>query len=123
MLVGTLVFLGMVAAGFSYVIALVGDYAAGIVFSYFMNKTFTFRVKVQSDVKPLLMTALTYIATFSLNVLLLSVAIEIYQFNIVYAQVVIMLLLAIMNYLMFKFLIFRIFASGKGRDETSVQEG
>ncbi|MES2626703.1 MAG: GtrA family protein [Pseudomonadota bacterium] len=123
LLVGTAVFLGMVAAGFGYVPALVGDYAAGIVFSYFMNKKFTFRVKVKNDVVPLLVTVLTYVVTFSLNVLLLSVAVEIYTFNVVYAQVVIMLLLAIMNFLLLKFLVFGVFDSRKGRDKTSVQEG
>lgn len=123
LLVGTAVFLGMVAAGFGYVPALVGDYAAGIIFSYFMNKKFTFRVKVKSDVLPLLVTVLAYLVTFLLNVLLLSIAVEHYQFNVVYAQVVIMLVLAIMNFLLLKFLVFGIFASRKGREKTSVQEG
>ena len=123
LVVGTAIFLGMVAAGFGYVPALVGDYAAGIIFSYFMNKKFTFRVKVKSDVVPLLVTVLAYVVTFLLNVLLLSIAVETYQFNVVYAQVVIMLLLAIMNFLLLKFLIFGIFASRKGPDETSIQEG
>ena len=122
-MVGTAVFLGMVAAGFGYVPALVGDYAAGIIFSYFMNKKFTFRAKVKSDALPLLVTVLTYVVTFLLNVLLLSIAVETYQFNVVYAQVVIMLFLAIMNFLMFKFLIFGVFGFRKGRDETPVQEG
>src|SRR5690606_22283590 len=53
LVVGTLVFLGLVALGFGYTLALVGDYAAGILFSYYMNKTFTFRAQVASDVKPL----------------------------------------------------------------------
>jgi putative flippase GtrA len=88
-----------------------------------MNKQFTFRVKVKSDVVPLLVTVLAYLVTFLLNVLLLSVAIETWQFNIVYAQVAIMLLLAVMNYLMFKFLIFGVLASRKDCDEPSGQEG
>jgi putative flippase GtrA len=123
LLIGTAVFASMVAAGFGYVPALVGDYAAGIIFSYFMNKKFTFRVKVKSDVAPFLVTALTYCATFLLNVLLLSIAVETYGFNVLYAQVVIMLLLAVMNFLAFKFVIFKIFAYRRGGDETIVQEG
>jgi putative flippase GtrA len=113
LLVGTAVFLVMVATGTGYVSALVGDYAAGIVFSYFMNKVFTFRVKVASDAKPLLATVLAYLLTFMLNVLLLSIAVETYGFNIVHAQLVIMLLLAVINFLMFKFIIFGIFALRK----------
>ena len=113
LVVGTVVFLALVAAGVGYVPALVGDYAAGILFSYFMNKEFTFRVKVESDVKPLSLTVLGYAATFALNVLLLAAAVEIYRLDVVWSQIVIMLFLAVMNYLMFKFLIFGFFALGK----------
>lgn len=123
LLIGTAVFLGMVAAGFAYVPALVGDYASGIAFSYVMNKKFTFRVKVQSDALPLLVTVLSYLATFLLNVLLLALAVERWQFNVVYAQLVIMLALAVINYLLFKFVIFGVFASRTGGTATSGQEG
>ena len=123
LLVGTAVFLGMLAVGFTYVPALVGDYAAGIIFSYFVNKKFTFRVTVKSDALPLLVTALSYVVTFLLNVLLLSIAVDHYQFNVVYAQVVIMLLLAILNFVLLKFLVFGVFALRKHRAKTPVQEG
>jgi putative flippase GtrA len=123
LIVGTAVFLGMIATGFGYVTALIGDYAAGILFSYFMNKKFTFRVQVKSDVLPLLATVLGYLVTFLLNVLLLSLAVETYGRDIVYSQIIIMLVLAIMNFLMFKFLVFGLFAFRKKHDETSVQEG
>lgn len=119
LVVGTAVFLGMVAVGTGYVPALVGDYAAGIVFSYFMNKVFTFRVRVASDARPLLLTALGYIGTFVLNVLLLSVAVETWHFNVVYAQLVIMLLLAVLNFLLFKFLVFGSLALRGNRDASA----
>src|SRR5690606_18147256 len=85
LLIGTAVFLGMVAAGFTYVPALVGDYAVGIAFSYFMNKKFTFQVKLQSDVLPLFVTIVSYLVSFALNVLLLAFAVERLQFHVVYA--------------------------------------
>lgn len=122
LIVGTAVFLAMIGMGFGYVPALIGDYAAGILFSYFMNKKFTFRVKVENDIVPLFVTVLSYLVTFLLNVWLLALAVDTYQFNIVYAQVVIMLMLAVINFLMLKFLVFGFFASRKRR-ETSVQEG
>lgn len=106
LLVGTLVFLGLVALGCNYVIALGGDYAVGILFSYFMNKAYTFKAKVHSDVKPLSATVLSYLLTFLLNVLLLSIAVEVYAFDLVYSQILIMVALAVMNFLMFKFWIF-----------------
>src|SRR5690606_22353553 len=116
LLIGTAVFLALVAAGSGYVFALVGDYAAGIAFSYVMNKHFTFRAQMASDTVPLLATVLSYLLTFLLNVLLLALAVETWQFDVVYAQVVIMLLLAILNYLMFKFVIFGWLARRGQRD-------
>jgi putative flippase GtrA len=104
--IGTLVFLGLVALGLDYTLALAGDYAAGTVFSYYMNKTFTFRVQVRSDVKPLALSALGYGATFLLNLLLLALAVELLGLPVVYAQLVIMVILAALNYAMFKFVVF-----------------
>jgi putative flippase GtrA len=106
LLIGTLVFLVLVALGRAYTLALAGDYAAGILFSYYMNKTFTFRARVRSDLKPLALTVLGYVATFLLNLLLLGIAVELLALPVVYAQLVIMLVLAALNYVIFKFVVF-----------------
>jgi putative flippase GtrA len=107
LIIGTLVFLGLVAADVAYTLALVGDYAVGILFSYYMNRTFTFRAEVRSDLKPLSYTVIGYIASFLLNLALLAIAVELLALNVVLAQVVIMLVLAVLNYAMFKFVVFR----------------
>lgn len=104
--VGTLVFVGLMQAGFAYTPALAGDYAAGILFSYFMNKTFTFRARVGSNLQPLAYTVLGYLLTFLLNLLLLRVAVEALALPVLPAQIVIMLVLAAFNYLIFKFVVF-----------------
>lgn len=104
--VGTLVFVAFVAAGFGYLPALAGDYAAGILFSYYMNKHFTFRARVQSDLRPLSVTVLGYAVTFLLNWLLLALAVEWLQWRVIYAQVGIMLLLAAVNFMIFRFIVF-----------------
>jgi putative flippase GtrA len=122
LLVGTGVFLAMVWAGFGYVIALVGDYAAGIVFSYFMNKKFTFKAQIENDAVPFLVTALTYVVTFMLNILLLTAAVERYGFHTIYSQVVIMLALALVNFLVLKFVVFEMFARRRVCGKTSARE-
>ena len=106
LLIGTLVFLGLVALGLGYPLALVGDYAAGILFSYYMNKTYTFRARVESDLKPLSYTVMGYAVTFLLNLLLLAIAVERLGMNVVFAQVLTMLGLAVVNYAIFKFFVF-----------------
>lgn len=106
LLIGTLVFLGLVALGVPYAYALAGDYAAGILFSYYMNKTYTFRAQVNSDAKPLALTVMGYIAAFLLNLLLLTVAVELLALNVILSQVAIMLVLAALNFVLFKFVIF-----------------
>ncbi len=104
--IGTLVFVGLMLLGFGYTPALVGDYAAGILFSYFMNKTFTFRARVSGDLAPLAYTVLGYCVTFLLNLLLLRFAVETLALPVLYAQLAIMLALAALNYLTFKFVVF-----------------
>ena len=106
LVIGTLVFLGLVALGFNYAFALVGDYAAGILFSYYMNKTFTFRAQVRNELKSLSITTMGYAVTFAMNLLLLAAAVEWLALPIVPAQIVIMLVLAVLNFVMFKFIVF-----------------
>ncbi|MDY6982672.1 MAG: GtrA family protein [Pseudomonadota bacterium] len=106
LVIGTLVFLGLIALGFGYTLALVGDYAAGILFSYYMNKHFTFRAQVLSDAKPLSYTVLGYALTFSLNLALLAIAVERFALPVVLSQIVIMLVLALLNFVIFKFVVF-----------------
>ena len=105
-IIGTLVFLGLVALDVPYTLALVADYAVGILFSYYMNKTFTFRAEVRSDLKPLSYTVVGYIVSFLLNLALLAIAVELLALNVAFAQVVIMLALALLNYVIFKFVVF-----------------
>lgn len=119
LLVGTLVFLLLLALGSSYLIALSADYAAGILFSYYMNKTFTFRAKMSGDGKPLAWTAVCYFVTYLLNLLLLAVAVEQFSLHVVFAQLLIMMLLAILNYLLFKFFIFGVLMRPKSSQVSS----
>ena len=105
-IIGTLVFLGLVALDVPYTLALVADYAVGILFSYYMNRTFTFRAEVRSDLKPLSYTVVGYIVSFLLNLALLAIAVELLALNVAFAQVVIMLALALLNYVIFKFVVF-----------------
>ena len=107
-IIGTLVFVVMISMGFGYVISLVGDYAAGILFSYFMNKNYTFKVKTSSDLMPLIKTTSMYVVSFLLNVYMLKLSTETFGFHVIYSQLVIIFILAIFNFLVFKLLIFRV---------------
>lgn len=107
-IIGTFVFVLMIALGFGYIISLVGDYTAGILFSYFMNKNYTFGVKLNSDLLPLVKTASMYIVSFMLNVILLKLCSEVYGYNIIYSQFVIIFVLALFNFMVFKLVIFRV---------------
>jgi len=105
-IIGTLVFVLMIALGFGYVNSLIGDYAAGILFSYFMNKNYTFKVKISGDFVPLIKTALMYVVSFLLNVYMLRLSTEVYGYGVIYSQFVIIFVLALFNFLVFKLIIF-----------------
>ena len=106
--IGTSVFMYMITLGFNYISSLAADYAAGILFSYYMNKNYTFQVKISSDILPIMNTALMYIISFLLNVLLLKLCTELYGYNIFYSQIAIIFVLAIFNFIVFKLFIFRV---------------
>jgi len=111
--VATAVFALMIVVGFGYISSLVGDYAAGIVFSYFMNKKYTFQAKTESDLFPFVKTISMYIISFLVNVVLLKLCLDVYGYNIIYSQVVIIFILALFNFLVFKLFIFRVIDKGK----------
>jgi len=123
LLIGTLVFLALVSLGIEYWLALTGDYAAGILFSYYMNKSFTFRASTRSDLKPLSFTILGYLVAFLLNLILLSIAVERLSLDVVYSQIVIMLLLAALNFLVFKYLIFGLLIRDQHGTQNSPAKG
>ena len=106
--IGTTVFMLMIFLGFNYVVSLVGDYAAGILFSYFMNKNYTFKFETKSNLWPLIKTTSMYIVSFFLNVILLKLSLDVYGFNLIYSQFVIIFILALFNFLIFKLLIFKV---------------
>lgn len=113
-LLGTAVFLAMAAAGLDYIAALVGDYGAGIAFSYFMNKRYTFKAEVAHDAKPFALTLAAYAITFLLNAALLALAVDVLALDVMLSQLVIMGGLAMVNFVMFKFVVFRPAPGGEG---------
>lgn len=104
---GTLVFFVLVQLDVSYTIALVADYGAGSCFSYLMNKRYTFKVEIENETKPILLTVLTYAITFGLNLALLALAVEVFELHVFASQVVILTFLALLNFLLFKFVVFK----------------
>jgi len=104
---GFIVYIIMLKIEFSYIPALTGDYVFGIVFSYFMNKKYTFSVIFNNDFLPLLKTTSVYLVSYVLNIFLLYLAYKIYGFNLIMSQAMIILLLAVGNFFMFKFFVFR----------------
>jgi putative flippase GtrA len=117
---GTCVFLGLIMMNVSYPLALLADYGAGILFSYFMHKHFTFRVKLASDSRSLAMTTISYLVSFLLNFLLLVFAVEHLALPVIPAQIGIMSLLALINFLMFKFIIFGVMIGAHDKPSTAL---
>ena len=104
---GAAIFFALIWLNVSYVAALFFDYAAGAVFSYFANKNFTFRVKVDSEVSSFSKTVLVYFSSFLLNTLFLGFAVETLKFPVIESQIVIIFILAVVNFIVFRWVIFQ----------------
>ncbi len=103
---GTTIFVLLTILGADYLFALFADYAGGALFSYYMNKRFTFGAEMKSDVVPLAMTVVNYAIVFLLNAVLLFVAVETLNQDPIAAQLIILVGLAAFNFIVFKYLIF-----------------
>lgn len=114
---GAAIFFGLIWLNVSYVAALFFDYAAGAVFSYFANKNFTFRVKVDSEISSFSKTVLVYFSSFLLNTLFLAFAVETLKFPVVESQIVIIFILAAVNFTVFRWVIFQAARSAPTENE------
>jgi len=103
---GFFIYIILLQLEFGYVIALIGDYLFGIIFSYFMNKKYTFKAKIESDFIGIGKTFITYLISFFLNLKLLDIFINIYLIDAIRAQVISSVFLAILNFFLFKIFIF-----------------
>ncbi|HEX3010207.1 MAG TPA: GtrA family protein [Bacteroidales bacterium] len=93
-----LVFSGVFFISGSKLYGLIADYLVGIFFSFFANKHFTFRVDGKSLGNQLLRMIGSYVIVFAINFLLLSVLTSYLAVNTYIAQVVVLVVIAVLSF-------------------------
>jgi putative flippase GtrA len=110
-LITYLIYSGLVFAGLHYQAALALEYSFGIVFSYVLNKRFTFAIRGSRDSRMFMRMLATYIPMLFLNAIALWLLVDRLGWNKYLGQAVALVVVAGLS-----FLAQRAFVFGRGED-------
>ncbi len=106
-LLGLMIYLSLVYLGTYYVVALVVDYVFGIIFSFFMNKRYTFRSTDRTSYVMFYKMIYVYVGMFFLNIILLTTTVEIFGMNEYLGQIISCGVLSVFTFFAQKLMVFR----------------
>lgn len=101
-----LIYSGLVFIGIHYKLSLIFDYCFGIVFSFFLNKSFTFQHTGLVTFQMVIFMIGSYLAVFAVNLFLLTILVEKFNFNKYAAQAMALSVSAGLSFFVQKFFIF-----------------
>lgn len=100
-----LVFSGLVFFGLHYAIANILAWCIGVLLSFFFNARFVFNA--QANVFSFFKFVFSNIFSISLNLLFLFIAVDIFKFDPIISSIFSIPLIAISNYILFRFIAFK----------------
>lgn len=106
-LLTTLLFFVLIYLEGNYIISLFIVYVLGILFSFYMNKNFTFKYYSSNTLIVFIRMCSSYIFIFLLNASLLHFFIERISINKYLSQILAMFLLIIISFILQKFFVFK----------------
>lgn len=96
----------LVMLGINYILALVADYIAGAIFSFVLNKKYTFKIQKETD-KAMLKRALHWVvAIFLINLSLLYALVELSNLDELIAQLIVLVVITAASFLLQKLHVF-----------------
>lgn len=96
----------LIKHGVNYLLASTIVFIFGIIEGYVLSSALVFRHKI--SFRPLLRYAVVYIVSYIVNIVLLYVCVELVNLGKFNGQVITSLLIAVMNYILIKKLVFKI---------------
>ncbi len=106
-IVAYLVYAGLIFIGLNYWLALIADYMIGIVLGLFLNKKYTFKIKSHIEKKTIVKAILSNIVIFFINLLVLYILIDMFNYNAYISQLIALIVIAISSFVFYKFYIFK----------------
>ena len=97
----------LVFIGVNHFIALVADYAVGIVFSFLMNKRLTFRIRGRTGIGTFARMVGTYMLLLTLNALMLWALVDKRGVNTYLGQAIALVVVALLSFAAQRLVVFR----------------
>ncbi|WP_028974690.1 GtrA family protein [Spirochaeta cellobiosiphila] len=101
-----IVFSFVFALSGSELLGLIGDYSFGIVFSFFANRYFTFKISEGKMLKEFAKMVASYIILFILNYYILDYIKSVFSLNIYISQFISLIFVVLISFVVQKFFIF-----------------
>jgi len=101
------VYAALVFIGVNHFIALVADYAVGIVFSFLMNKRLTFRIRGRAGIGTFARMVGTYVLLLALNALMLWALVDKSGVNTYLGQAIALVVVALLSFAAQRLVVFR----------------
>jgi putative flippase GtrA len=107
------IYAGLVYLGIYHQLALIADYAFGIVFSYFFNKHITFGIVSRTNFFMMFRMVISYVPILFINMALLWVLVDKNKANKYVSQIVSLVVCAILSFVVQKLFVFNIHSRDK----------
>jgi putative flippase GtrA len=108
-----LVYAGLVYVGVHYTLALLLDYIVGTFLGLVLHHTFTFKLAKKINSGMIIRTIISNVAIFFINIVVLYVFVDFYEYDEYRSQIVALTIIAITSFFAYKFFIFRGWVSDK----------
>jgi putative flippase GtrA len=108
-----LVYSVLILLGFTYIVALIADYAFAILFSLVVNKSFTFGYKKNIEISVVIKMVFSYLFMYFVNLFFLWCCVTANGMNVFVSQALSVFLIAALSYVLQKFFVFRPVRNGK----------
>jgi putative flippase GtrA len=107
------IYAGLVAVGVHPLVAVVLEYAFGIVFSYMLNKRFTFKLKKRAGLGMFARMVAAYLPMLLLNAVLLWIIVDILHWNKYLGQAAALAFVSVLSFAAQRIFVFRVFGDQK----------
>ncbi|WP_366946090.1 GtrA family protein [uncultured Maricaulis sp.] len=107
-ILGLVIIFALQLSGVDYLLANLSGYAAGLLFSFLMNRFWSFRVRGSVTLLELARFLITFLAAYTSNLIVVAAFVEILDVSVYISQVIGVVVYAVVNFVGLKCVVFNV---------------